>query len=91
MSSAPDPTGEAVSPELYRFFQVELANEPAGGVSPSTLDSAHDSLCQAPEEVIRTWFCETGEYAITHPLIEFGGLLQLFGPDARLDAFVEQN
>lgn len=34
---------------LQDFFYAEISNERQGGVSPSTLESAVDSLSQAPE------------------------------------------
>lgn len=37
------------------FFEAEIANEKCGGVSPATLDSACDSLWQAPCDVIIEW------------------------------------
>ena len=37
------------------FFEVEIRNESEGGVSPSTLQSACDSLSQAPDDVIISW------------------------------------
>lgn len=95
MTSAPDPTGSSVSPELHQFFQVEIRNqESMEQSSPATLGSAHNSLCHAPEKAIGDWFyagTNLHEVAsITHPLIEFGGLLQMYGDDALLEAFEEE-
>lgn len=102
MSSAPPATGVRVSPELYHFFQVELRNGWAmeseairkGRLDeippPATLDSAHDSLCQAPLAVVADWMTTDGtvvDYDPTHALIEFGQLLALYGPDALLSDF----
>jgi len=41
-----------ISKETKRFFKAEIDNEKAGGISPSTLNSALDSLEQGyePEE-----------------------------------------
>ena len=43
------------------FFEVEIANEIHGGVSPATLDSAWDSLIQAPNDVIAEWCLEDSD------------------------------
>jgi hypothetical protein len=37
------------------FFDVEIRNELSGGVSPATLDSAVESLEQAPNDLIVEW------------------------------------
>jgi len=38
------------------FFEVEIENENHGGIVPATtLDSANDSLSQAPEDVVAGW------------------------------------
>ena len=91
MSSAPSPTDARISPELGAFFQTEIRNEAEGGVSPATLGSAHESLCQAPMPVISDWMFpdETPFFSteVTHSLIEFGGLLATFGEDALLAEF----
>ena len=46
-------------PELtnaqVNFFDVELRNEREGGVSPSDLNSAIESLEQAPEDIVIGW------------------------------------
>jgi hypothetical protein len=38
--------------ELRRFLKAEIANESNGGVSPTTLESALDSLDQMPPDVL---------------------------------------
>lgn len=88
-----------VSPEMFEFFQVELRNEEAmrseqarkGREMPpaSCLGTAHDSLCQAPYDVIESWFHgdNTTENSATHQLIEFGQLLERYGDDALLEDF----
>lgn len=63
------------------FFKVELRNEMRR--EAATLGSAHDSLCQAPMDVIASWLGLTDEEP-THHLIEFGMLLQEHGPDTLL-------
>jgi hypothetical protein len=45
-----------VNEPLRAFFEVEVRNEDYGGVRPSTLDSAVDSLLQAPDETLTDWF-----------------------------------
>lgn len=40
-----------VTPGLTDFFHCEIANERQGGVTPSTVSSAIDSLSQAPDDV----------------------------------------
>jgi len=47
-----------LTPAQRNFFAVEIRNEPAGGVSPATLDLAVESLKQAPEDVIVSWFAD---------------------------------
>lgn len=37
------------------FFEAEIRNEQSGGVSPATLDSALESLEQAPDDIIVGW------------------------------------
>ena len=41
------------------FFAVEIRNEPHGGISPSTLDSAIDSFEQAPNNLQSEWAGES--------------------------------
>jgi hypothetical protein len=40
---------------LENFFNVEIRNEDEGGISPATLESALDSLRQAPDDVLESW------------------------------------
>jgi len=44
-----------ITHHLRRFFEVEIRNEDHGGVRPSTLESALESLEQAPDDVIEDW------------------------------------
>jgi hypothetical protein len=46
---------EMLTNATVNFFEVEIRNEENGGISPSTLDSAWDSLAQAPDDVIIEW------------------------------------
>lgn len=46
-----------ISDALLNFFRVEIRNEAEGGVSPATLQSAADSMAQAPVNVFCSW-CE---------------------------------
>jgi hypothetical protein len=46
---------EMLTNATVNFFQVEINNEADGGDSPSTLDSAVDSLQQAPDDVVVEW------------------------------------
>jgi hypothetical protein len=46
---------EMMTNATINFFEVEIRNEADGGISPSTLNSAWDSLQQAPEDVIIEW------------------------------------
>lgn len=43
------------NPVIQKFFKVEIRNEAFGGIAPSTLDSAYDSLSQASPDVVRDW------------------------------------
>jgi len=40
---------------LGKFFDDEIMNERNGGISPATLESAVDSLLQAPYDVLDGW------------------------------------
>lgn len=40
---------------LDEFFYIEIRNEDNGGIRPSTLHSAVDSLTQAPDDVVDEW------------------------------------
>lgn len=94
MSSAPVPNAERVTRQLRSFFDAEERNtvvmahgaQTADEIpAPATLGSAHNSLMQAPEDVIVEWFDGDPWMA----LVEFGQLLGRFGEDAPLDGFVE--
>jgi hypothetical protein len=50
---------ELLTNAQINFFEVEIRNEDQGGVSPATIDSALDSLIQAPPDVIVEW-CNEG-------------------------------
>lgn len=41
--------------DLDGFFYTELANERFGGVTPATLESALDSVQQAPDDIVDVW------------------------------------
>lgn len=45
----------AISENLKNIFEVEIRNEDLGGVSPSTLESALDSVLQAPYNIVAEW------------------------------------
>jgi hypothetical protein len=69
------------------FFEVEIRNEREGGVSPSTLGSACESLEQAPEDVIIDW-CDDDTVTDGEQVNEFitsvQGLVSLHGEDCLL-------
>ena len=49
------PEEHVLSVAQINFFTAEILNETQGGVAPATLDSACDSLKQAPEDVVIEW------------------------------------
>lgn len=44
-----------ITEKVENLFLAELANERDGGVSPSTISSALDSISQAPEIMCEGW------------------------------------
>lgn len=52
--STPDITSakKLLNEDVRDFFMAEIANERDGGVTPSTLSSAIDSVAQAPDYVL---------------------------------------
>lgn len=90
---------EVTSARLYEFFAVERRNEDEmrrqGDDPPeATLFTATDSLLQAPEDVLRTWFGLRNEpHLEAHTILmhEFLGLAWMvaqYGPHAKLKDFV---
>jgi hypothetical protein len=55
MSRNIDTAKSLVTPNIERLFHAEIANECDGGVSPSTLFSAVDSMVQAPDIMCEGW------------------------------------
>lgn len=66
--------------DLRRFFDAELANEADGGVSPSTISSAIDSLSQAPDDVVTRWMANDP----VRSLIALAQITDLVGTETEL-------
>lgn len=71
-----------ISQSLRNFFEVEIRNENFGGVSPSTLNSASDSLFQAPDDVIADW-AKTEDVAALK--LEFNRVMLNLGGETKLE------
>jgi len=87
-----EPLEIPLSEAMSKFFNVEIRNEAQGGISPSTLGSAHDSIEQAPHDVLASW---TGlsEQQITFGNFhsEFAELMLEFGEKVTLAELLAHN
>jgi len=76
------------SPQLESFLVAEVRNEADGGVSPTTLGSALDSLLQMPEDVLEEELSDlivaTGVDACALES-ELRGLIGRFGGDFEVE------
>lgn len=73
-----------ISYRLQLFLDAEYHNgEFSGGISPTTLGTAEDSLRQMPDDVLAELLDETVEELEINPSIgaELGALIQTFGRD----------
>ena len=74
-----------LSNHAKRLFEVEIRNEDLGGVRPSTLGSAQDSLSQAPDDVVAEW-TGTNLNGITQEMNE---LIKKYGNDELLQDLLD--
>jgi hypothetical protein len=87
----------AYKPQLtvaqINFFEVEIRNEQNGGQTPAILDSAVDSLNQAPNDVIIEW-CNDGTVNDDEGVNEFKqsivSLVAEFGGSTTLDSLLPE-
>jgi len=61
-----------MSPEIRQLFEVELRNERYGGALPATVNSARESIEQAPDDVIKAW-CSGDREGLLLELSRFPG------------------
>lgn len=81
---------------LRSFFENELVNV-VGSMNqgtftladPATLGSAHDSLEQAPPEIIVEWF--EGDLAAIEGLVKFVGLMTKYGHEVKLRHLLDRD
>lgn len=90
-----------LSPQLKKFFEVEIHNGDQDDLGTQTLSTATDSLIQAPMDVIASWFdadigqCQTENFVfdgipvwLGSVFLELGGLLADYPPYTPLEDFL---
>jgi len=76
------------SPTLEAFLWAEIRNEDDGGISPTTLESALDSLEQMPDEVLEDLNADIKASGVDGDALrkELVGLIERLGPDFEVEA-----
>jgi len=71
------------SPTLEAFLWAEIRNEDDGGISPTTLESALDSLEQMPDDVLEELNVDIQASGVDGDALrtELVGLIERLGPD----------
>jgi len=76
------------SPTLEAFLWAEIRNENDGGISPTTLESALDSLEQMPDEVLEELNADIKASGVDGDALrnELVGLIERLGPGFEVEA-----